>query len=348
MKAMVLHGMGQPLRLEEVPVPKTGPDDVLIRVRVCGVGLTVVKNVAIAGVVTSYPRIPGHEIAGEVVEIGSEVKTVHIGQRVTCHFHLTCGQCVNCRSGRETMCLRHRGVIGNVCDGGYAEYVALPERNIIPIPDGVSDLAAAIAADAIVTPYHACHKEARVSPGDNVLIIGAGGGVGVHMVQMARLCGGRVLAADIGGAKLALATDAGADEVIDVRRGELAKQVKALTDVRGADAVIDIVGSQETLEAGLASLAVGGRLVIIGIRPPAIYDQDPSFRVDPVDFLQRGLEIHASRYGNAAELAQTLELLRRGRIKAMVTQTFPLAGAEEVHELIRKNAVGGRIALVMS
>ncbi len=347
MKAMVLHGLGQPLKLEEVPLPLVGANDVLIRVHACGVGLTVVILVATPGRVTSYPRIPGHEVAGEVVETGAEVKSVKAGQRVTNHFYLTCGQCANCRSGRETLCLASRGNVGAAGDGGYAEYIVLPERNIVPIPDGVSDVEAAVTSDAIATPYHACRKEARVGPGDNVLVIGAGGGVGIHMVQMARLCGGRVLAADIGDAKLALAKTWGADEVIDVRRGELASQVKALTDGKGADAVIDIVANRQSLEAGIKALAVGGRLVIIGARPKSVFKDDPSFMLDPGDFLHRGLELHSSRYVTTAEIAQTLELVRRKRITPVVTQTFPLEKAEAAHELIRNNATAGRIALVL-
>src|SRR4051812_31148963 len=267
MKAMVLHGFGQPLKLEEFPRPKIGPADVLVRVRACGIGLTVVNLIATPGRVTAYPRIPGHEIAGDVVEIGAAVRTVTIGQRVTNHFYLTCGQCKQCRAGRETLCLSPRGNIGAATDGGYAEFVALPERNAIAIPDGVSYVDAAVASDAIATPYHACHKEARLGPGDSVLIVGAGGGVGVHMVQMAKLCGARVLAADIGDDKLALAKAMGADEVIDARSGQFADAAKVLTQGLGVDAAIDIVASRSTLEGSLQALAMGGRLVIIGAQP---------------------------------------------------------------------------------
>ncbi len=347
MKAMVLHGLGQPLRLEEVPMPQAGPTDVLVRMRVCGVGLTVVNLIATPGRVTSYPRIPGHEIAGEIVDAGAAVHNVKSGQRVTSHFYLTCGQCRQCRSGRETLCLNPRGNIGSATDGGYAEYVVLPERNTVLIPDGVSDVDAAVACDAIATPYHACRKEARLGPGDSVLIIGAGGGVGIHMVQMARLCGARVLAADIGADKLALANEMGADEIIDSRVAPLAEQVRALTRGRGVDAVIDIVASRATLEAGLQALAMRGRLVIIGAHPKPVYGDDPGFMINPIDFLHRGLELHASRYVNAAEIAQTLELVRLKRIKPVVTQIFPLERVEEAHELIRHNATMGRLALVI-
>src|SRR5689334_20413532 len=102
MKAMVLHALGQALKYEDRPMPATGPTDVLVRVRACGIGLTVVNLIATPGRVTAYPRIPGHEIAGDVVEVGAAVRSVKIGARVTAHFYLTCGQCKQCRAGRET------------------------------------------------------------------------------------------------------------------------------------------------------------------------------------------------------------------------------------------------------
>jgi NADPH:quinone reductase-like Zn-dependent oxidoreductase len=232
------------------------------------------------------------------------------------------------------------------CDGGYAEYMAIPAVNLCPIPPGVSDLEAAIGADAICTPLHACREEARVGPGDRVLVVGAGGGVGVHAVQMARLCGGWVLAADLTDPKLEMARAVGADALIDGRRGPLAEQALALTDGQGVEAVIDTVASRETLEGGLRALARGGRLVIIGSRPPEVFKADPTFRVDPQWMLYRGLEIHGSRYVSLAEIAQTLELLRQRRIRAVVTREFPLEGAEEAHRLLRDNALVGRAALL--
>jgi D-arabinose 1-dehydrogenase-like Zn-dependent alcohol dehydrogenase len=345
-KAMVLREQGAPLRLEEVPVPKIGPNDALLRVRATGVGLTVVIMTAAPGRVTAFPRIPGHEVAGEVVEVGAEVTTVKTGDRVTCHFYLTCKVCPYCRSGRETLCPAFRGNVGMACDGGYAEYMAIPAVNLCPIPPGVSDLEAAIGADAICTPLHACREEARIGPGDRVLIVGAGGGVGIHAVQMARLCGGWVLAADLTDPKLEMAGAVGADALIDGRRGELASQVLALTDGRGVDAVIDTVASRETLEAGVRALARSGRLVIIGHRPTEVFGADPTFRVDPRWMLERALEIHGSRYVSLAEIAQTLELLRQRRIRAIVTREFPLEGAEEAHRLLRENALVGRAALL--
>jgi propanol-preferring alcohol dehydrogenase len=219
--------------------------------------------------------------------------------------------------------------------------------NVTPIPAGVSDLDAAVAADAIATPYHACREEARVGPGDTVLIIGAGGGVGIHGVQMAKLCGGWVIGADITDDKLAAAKECGADALVDSRRGDLAAQVKHATDGRGVDAVIDFVASRETLEAGMKSLARAGRLVIIGSRPKPVFGVEATFTVDPGRMLSDMLEIHGSRFVTLTEMAQTLELLRQQRIRAVVTRTFPLESAEEAHELLRKNAIVGRAGLLL-
>jgi propanol-preferring alcohol dehydrogenase len=287
-------------------------------------------------------------VAGEVVEIGAEVSTVAVGERVVCHFYLTCGACRFCRSGRETLCTAFRGFVGQATDGGYAEYMSVPARNVTPIPAGVSDVDAAIASDAIATPYHACREEARVGPGDTVLVVGAGGGVGIHGVQMAKLCGGWVIGVDITDDKLDAAKNAGADAVVDGRAGDLAVQVRALTDGRGVDAAIDFVASQPTLEASLGSLARAGRLVIIGSRPPAVFGVEATFRVDPGRMLYDMLEIHGSRYVTLTEIQQTLELLRLGRIRPVISRTFPLEGAEEAHELLRRNAVIGRAALLVS
>jgi alcohol dehydrogenase, propanol-preferring len=347
MRAMVLPAFGEPLRPATVPVPTIGPGDVLLRVRAAGVGLTVVIMTAVPGRVTAFPRIPGHEVAGAVVAVGSEVTHVAVGDRVACHFYLTCRTCRFCRSGRETLCTAFRGYVGQACDGGYAEYMAIAAANVTPIPPGVSDLDAAVATDAIATPYHACREEARVGPGDTVLIVGAGGGVGIHGVQMAKLCGGWVVAADITDDKLQAAKDCGADAVVDARRGDLAAQVRAATDGRGVDAAIDFVASRETLEGSLAALARAGRLVIIGSRPRPVFGEEASFTVDPGRMLSDMLEIHGSRYVTLTEIAQTLDLLRRHRLRAVVSRTFPLEDAEAAHALLRNNALVGRAALLL-
>ena len=186
-----------------------------------------------------------------------------------------------------------------------------------------------------------------MQPGDTVLVFGAGGGVGIHVVQVASASGARVIAVDIGEAKLAGAQAAGADEVVDGARGDIVKQVAALTGGRGVDSVIDVVGARETLEASVAALAPGGRLVIVGVRPAAVFGDSSKFTLDATAVVRKGIEVRGSRYVNATEIAQTLELLRRKKVHAIVDRTFPLEQAEQVHQLIRDNRLVGRAALVV-
>ena len=344
---MLLHQLGGPVTFKEVDNPRVRPCDAMVRVRAAGVGLTIIIMKGTPGLVTSYPRILGHEIAGEVVEVGSEVSNVRIGDRVVCHFYLTCKACKFCRSGRETLCENWKGYVGMACDGGYAEYMTVPSLNLCQFPEGIPFPEASIISDAIATPLHACREEARVGPGDNVLIVGAGGGVGIHAVQMAKLCGGRVLAADISSEKLEMAKGLGADEIIDVKEKDLAQEARRLTDGKGVDAVLDFVASSQTLEAGFASLSTAGRLVILGFRPSSVFKTEPTFRVDPLLVLSKGLEIHGSRYVSMAELIDGVKLVKQGKIKPIVTQTFPLEEAERVHQLFQANRITGRAALII-
>jgi propanol-preferring alcohol dehydrogenase len=347
MRAMVLHELGGPVVLEEVPQPLIGPSEALVRVKAAGVGLTIILMKATPGLVTSYPRIPGHEIAGEVVDVGSEVRNVGVGDRVVCHFYLTCKVCRFCRSGRETLCENWGGYVGMACDGGYAEYMKIPALNLCPLPEGIPFVEASIVSDAVATPLHACRVEAQVGPGHDVLIIGAGGGVGIHAVQMAKLCGGRVLAVDLSLEKLEMVKELGADEVIHGKGGNLSKEARRLTNGKGVDAVLDFVASSETLEAGFESLGTAGRLVILGARPPAVFKVEPTFKVDPLVVLYKGMEIHGSRYVSMAELIRAVDLVKQGQIKPIVTQTFPLEEAEKAHQLILENKITGRAALVI-
>jgi propanol-preferring alcohol dehydrogenase len=348
MKAMLLHELGGTLTPAEVPMPKPGPNDALVRVRAAGVGLTLAIMRSNPGLVTRYPRIIGHEVGGDIVEVGEAVETCRPGDRVTCHFYLTCKACRFCRSGRETLCEHFKGYVGMACDGGFAEYMVLPALNLCRLPAGLGYLDAAIAADAICTPFHVCHAEAEIGPGDDVLIVGAGGGVGVHMVQMARLCGGRVLAVDIGAEKLAMAKEVGAEATIDAAGNpDWLAEALAWTEGRGFRTAIDLVASGATLPRCLASLAPAGRLIIVGNRPKAVFKSDPSFSVDPAMMLYRGLEIHGSRYVSMAELQQTLEVVRQGRVRPIVTQTFPLEGAGEALRRVEEGRVVGRAALLL-
>lgn len=347
MKAMMLGASGEELSLREVPVPCPGPDEVLVKVKAVGVGLTVNIMLGTPGLVSTYPRIPGHEIAGEIVEIGANVRWFQPGQRVTCSFFLTCGVCKHCRSGRETLCARFAGFIGTARDGGYAQYVALPAFNLVPIPDTVSYVAAAVAADAVATAYHACMAKARLVAGDDVLVIGAAGGVGIQTVKMAQAIGARVFAADRGAGKLDFLKHHGADVIVDTAAGPLADQLRSLTDGVGVDAVVDVVGARQTMEAGFACLGYGGRLVMVGFRPEAMFGEDWRFTFDGMALNRGELEVHGSRYVNLAEIRSTLELIAKGKIEPVVSRTYALEEVNEAHAALSRGETMGRLALMM-
>ena len=156
-----------------------------------------------------------------------------------------------------------------------------------------------------------------------------------------------MLAADISAEKLEMAKKVGADEIINSKEKNLSKEVKRLTDGKGVNAVLDFVASTETLEASLESLATAGRLVIIGSRPPSVFKVQPIFKVDPLVVLSKRLEIHGSRYVSLAELIETIKVVKQGKIKPIITQTFPLEDAEKVHQLVQENKIIGRAALVI-
>ncbi len=347
MKAMRLHELGGSFQLEEVPLPRPGPNDALVRLKATGVGLTLVIMRDTPGLVDAYPRILGHEIAGEVVETGDLVENVAPGDLVTCHFYLTCHNCNFCRSGRETLCENFKGYFGLVMDGGYAEYTRVPALNLCKIPDGVSPLDACVAADAICTPYHNCVAEAQIKPGDVVAVVGAGGGVAIHAVQMAQVCGGHVIGIDVSEKKLETVSELGAFATINPEKSDTVEEMLALTEGRGVDAYIDYVGSRQTLEAGLAGLGRAGKLVIVGYRPPAAHGgESPNFTVDPLHLLSNAQEIHGSRYCSMEELRQSLALIQQGKIKPIVTETFSLEQTEDAFQALIENRVTGRAAVV--
>lgn len=335
MRAMVLHELGGPLKLEDVPIPEAGHGEALVKVKACGVGYTVSKTRKSRGIV---PRIPGHEVAGEIVEVGEGVKNVQAGDQVTVYYYLTCGKCKYCRTDRETLCLHSGGNVGVHVDGGYAEYMKLPAENFIKLPEDIPAVEASIIADAVATPWKVMKERARIRPLEDLLIVGAGGGVGIHAVAMAKLFGARVIAVDISEEKLEATRNVGADDVINTRNTPMEEEVKRLTAEKGVDAAIDFVNITETLEACLNSLASGGKLVCM---------TGGTFQVNTQMLVDKELEIMGSRYVTKQELIESIELVRQGKIELIVTQTFPLEEADIAHQMVDQNKVIGRAALVI-
>jgi len=344
MKAMLLEAPGRPFTFKNVPDPVPGPGEAVAKVLACGAGLTV-HHARAGRLKLDYPRILGHEITAEIVETGASVTNVRKGDGVTAYFYLSCGECRWCRLDRETLCDNFGGYVGREVDGGYAEYIKLPARSFVRIPEGLDwrkhPAEAGVVCDAIATPLKVTRK-ARLAPTDTVAVFGAGGGLGIHMVQVARWAHARkVIAVDVMASKLEACVTAGADATVDASSGRVTEQLMALTGGRGIDVAIDFVSSQATLEAAITALGKGGRLVTLG-------GHGGTFSANPGEMLRKEVELLGSRYASREEVAESLELVARGALWPVVTEKVPLAEAEAVHERLDKGAVTGRAALCVA
>ncbi len=337
MAAAVLDEFGGTLRLEERPVPRPGPGEALVRVLACGTGLTI-EWARIGRLGGSTPRVLGHEYAGTVAELGLGVDGWREGDLVTGSFYLFCGHCTMCAGGRETLCLNFEGYIGIAVDGAFAEYVVVPARNLVPVPEGVPVREAGIIADAIATPYHVAAQRAHIGPGDRVAVIGAGGGVGIHMVQMARVFGGTAAAVDRDAKKLSRLREMDLGVVVDASSEGWPSH---LTEEMGGslDVVVDMVGSAETLAAAWEVLGVGGRFVSVAATPGV------TMPVEPLQLVMKEVVVTGTRYASRADIAASLDLVRTGAVECVVGARYPLDRVQEAMEAIQANEVFGRVLI---
>ena len=338
MRAMVLHEVGGDFKLERRAVPSPTRGEVLIRVLAVGAGVT--NELARDGVLGgSVPRIHGHELSGVVVALGSPDEGWSPGDIVTTSFYHLCGHCRWCTSGRETLCDNFGGFIGIASDGAFAEFVTLPSANLVRIPDGVDLLGAGIVGDAIATPYHVAAERLRMRPGDPVAVIGGGGGLGVHMLQMVRAFGGVPIAVERNTGKAAeLERLRYADHVVIPEGGTWAEAATAAAGGRLAG-VVDTVGNSQTLAEGYRALGKAGTLVILGHVPGA------ELPVDPERQLLDELVVAGTRYATRAEIAHTMELVRLGRVVPVVGATYPLEQLNDALVAAHKEEVFGRIII---
>ena len=343
MKAMLLKAANTPLVLEDVADPVPGPGEAVAKVLACGAGLTI-HHARAGRIKLDYPRILGHEIAGEIVAVGAGVKNVKAGDGVTAYFYLTCGECHWCRIDRETLCENFRGYVGREIDGGYAEYIKLPAQTFLKIPDGIDwrghPAEAGVICDAIATPLKVTRR-ARMRPTDTVAVFGAGGGLGIHMLKVARWAHARkVIAVDLTAGKLETCVKSGADSTVDASEGRVAEQLLEMTHGKGIDVAIDFVSNASTLEPAFAALGKGGRLVTLG-------GNSGTFSASPGEMLRKEIEILGSRYATKTEVAESLEIVARGELWPTVTEKVPLAEAERVHQRLDKGLITGRAALMV-
>lgn len=338
MQAAVLREFGKPLVLEEVETPTPGPGEVLVQVMACGIDGTDLKLLDGFGYAPKLPFIIGHEPAGVVDAVGAGVADFRPGDRVITYNFFTCGNCLLCRTHREQLCINMTGVLGaREKPGGYAEYLKMPARQLVPLPEHIPWPDAAVICDAGITALHAVERS-RLMLGETVMVIGIGG-VGSYVTQFAKLAGVRVIAVDQSDAKSCHASAMGADVAIDSCQVEVVKSVHELTDGLGADCVIDCVGKEQTITHGIDSLRHGGRLVIIGYTPD-------HYRLNGKRLAQNELEIIGTRCGRKQDLINAVRLVAQGKTKSIVTNLYPLEQANEALAFLRTGKVLGRLVLL--
>jgi NADPH:quinone reductase-like Zn-dependent oxidoreductase len=282
--------------------------------------------------------VPGSDVAGEIVALGDGVTNFKVGDKVIVNPNLTCGECEWCRMGEDSMC-QSFGIFGAKCWGGYAEYAKVPARNLIPMPENLTFEQAAAFPLTFLTAWHMLITRAGLKPGERVLVVAAGSGVGVAAVQIAKLAGAFVIATAGTDEKCEKAKALGADAVINHSRENIAEKVRELTDGRGVDVVFEHVGPA-VFEQCLRSLAKGGRLVTCGATtgPTASFD---------IRFLfSRQLSIIGSMMGRTSELLTIVRLVGEGKLKPVIDRIFPLAEAAKAHEVLESRNFFGKLVLV--
>jgi NADPH:quinone reductase-like Zn-dependent oxidoreductase len=338
MKAVRIHEFGGPevLRYEDVPDPKPRKDQVLIRVKAVAMNhLDLWVRKGLPGI--KLPHIPGSDIAGEVAEVGEYVTDLRPGQRVLIAPMHFCNHCAQCVAGRQNMC-REFTVLGNAVDGGDCELMAIPQVNVVPIPDTLEFIQAASVPLVFVTAFHMLTGRASLRPGNTVLVLGANSGVGIAAIQVAKLFQATVITTAGSEQKMAKARELGADHVINHYEQSISEEVRKITHREGVDIVVEHVGPA-TWEHSLKSLKPGGTLVTCGATT------GPQVGMDLRFVFSRQLSILGSYMGTMSELNEVLKHVFSGKLKPVVDRVFPLIEIRAAHEYMEKSEMFGKIVL---
>ena len=338
MKAALMRAYHQPLELVDRPTPEVAhPTDVLVRIGgagVCATDLHAIEGLMEPAGVT-LPRVLGHENAGWVEEVGSGVSTVAKGDAVLVYPPWSCGLCLACRRGNDMHCTRHQ-FTGLSVDGGFADFVLVSERSLLPLPAGVEPAAVAPHADAGLTAYHAVKRLAHLAvPGSTAVVIGVGG-VGHIALQLIRELGSSlVIAVDTDERRRQLAAELGADVVVDGSAS--VASVRELTDGRGAELIFDFVGTDQTHADAAALLARGGTSSIIGY--------GGTVSIPSIALVVNEQAIVGNLVGTWVDLWEILQLHAAGKV-TLKTETHSLDSVNDVLEKLRNGEVTGRAVLV--
>ena len=340
MKAVRFHEHGGPekLQYEDAPDPFAGPGEVVVAVEACALNyLDIWERRGLPGVKLPFPHISGADIAGTVAAVGAGVSKPKVGERTLLYPAVSCMQCKYFHLGRDSFC-RSYSVLGYFTDGGYAEYVKVPSVNALPYPDPLNASDAAALPLVFLTAWHMLVERCRIQPGEDVLVLGAGSGVGSAAIQIAKLFHCRVITTVGSEAKIEKARALGADSVLDHTRQDLRDEVRKLTEKRGVDIVFEHVGAA-TWDASVACLAAGGRLVTCGATTG--YEA----KLDLRHLFARQLSVLGSYMGSKAELLEVLQHVRAGRLRPVVSEVFPLAEAAAAQTLMESRGQFGKIVL---
>jgi NADPH:quinone reductase-like Zn-dependent oxidoreductase len=340
MKAIVFHQHGAPdvLKYADAPDPAVRPNDVLVRVKACALNrLDLWVRVGIPNVPIPLPHIPGSDVSGEIAQIGADVSTVRVGQKVVLAPGVTCGKCAACVSGQDNRC-RYFTNLGYLIDGGCAEFVRAPEVNCLPYPENLTFEEAASIPLVFQTAWHMLLARAELQPGEDVLVLGAGSGVGSAAIQIARFFGARVIATAGSDEKLEKAKQLGADHLINHNTQKIREEVRRITSKRGVDVVFEHVGTA-TWDDSFASLAPGGRLVTCGATTGYAAKVDLRF------LFSRQLSLLGSYMGTKSELHSVMRLVVTGRFKPVVDRIFPLSACAEAHAYLESGSQFGKVVL---
>jgi 2-desacetyl-2-hydroxyethyl bacteriochlorophyllide A dehydrogenase len=341
MKAVRLVEIGKPLEMQEIPVPSVGERDVLVRIKAAGICHSDAHYRAGTSPVGTLPQTLGHEVAGVVEEAGSQVTDLKVGDRVCLHYLLTCGDCTYCSLGSEQFCPSGR-MIGKHCDGGYAEYIAVPARSAVPLPDEIPFEQGAILMCSSSTSFHALRKT-RLAAGETVAVFGVGG-LGMSAIQLAKAMGALdVYAVDINPDKLRLAEKYGAVPV-NAAEGDPVAELRRLTGGRGVDVALELIGLPLTMRQAVQSLAVFGRAGLVGLtaKPFELYSY--------TELLGREAEVIGCSDHLLHEMPLLLEYARRGQLDLsdVVTRTVPLDAGAVNETLDALERFGGEVRTVIT
>jgi NADPH:quinone reductase-like Zn-dependent oxidoreductase len=340
MKAVIIHehGGAEVLTYQDRETPKPGADEALIEVHATSINhIDIWIRKGLPGIRFPLPLIPGCDAAGIVRAVGNRVSGLTPGTRVVINPGISCGHCEFCAAGFGSQCDSFT-MVGENRDGGYAEFLTVPARIVLPIPDSLTFDEAAAAPLVTLTAWSMLVNKGKLQPGEDVLILGVGAGVGTAALQIAKMAGCRVFAAASTEVKLERARQLGADFLINYAKEDFDKKIRQLTDRRGVDVVVDYIGA-DTWVKSLRAARKGGRVLTCG----ATTGYDP--RTDLRQIFYRQVQVIGSTMGSHRDFLDAMRCVFRGQVKPVIDRVLPLSEAKKGHEAIERREVFGKVVL---